>query len=71
MPHLDMTRTIHDTILGGTVVMSNGGASMKTMAASQFRAKCFQVMDQVSEGGEPVGALCGLARFLLLDPSAM
>jgi prevent-host-death family protein len=53
-PHLDMTHTIRDRMMGSTVVLSMGGARMKTMTASEFKAKCLQVIDAVSDSGEPV-----------------
>lgn len=41
---------------------------MKTMAASRFRAKCLQVIDEVSEGGEPVIVTKGGRAIARLEP---
>jgi prevent-host-death family protein len=37
-----------------TMVISTAGVSMREMKASEFKAKCLQLMDDVAETGEPV-----------------
>ena len=35
-------------------MVSGAGATMKTIKASEFKAKCLKIMDEVAATGEPV-----------------